>query len=65
MSNNPKNTSSPVKINEKSEPDHEGVAMIKHGITRELKYTYFCRGYKYDSLEHAIAQAKRGQGQNT
>lgn len=43
----------------KSEPDHEKVAMTKHGITREEKYIYHFGAYKYDSFAHALAAALR------
>ena len=65
MSNTPMNKSTPVNVNKKSEPDHESVLMMRYGITRELKYTYFCGAYRYDSLKLAIAQAIRIQDQNT
>ena len=48
----------------KSKPDHEGVAMIKYGITREEKYIYHFGNYKYDSFAHALAAALRGEKDN-
>jgi len=45
----------------KSTPDHDKIEMIKYGITRETKYSYLYRNYKYDSLEHAVAEAKRSK----
>lgn len=47
------------EVKEKSEPDHEMVTMIRYGITREMKYTYFSGQYRYETLEHAVNQAKR------
>ncbi len=43
----------------KSEPDHEKVAMIKYGITREDKYIYHVGNYKYDCFAHALSEALR------
>lgn len=65
MSKKPKKRSTPDKVNKKSEPDHESVAMIRYGITREMNYIYFCGGYKYDSLNLAISQAIRNQHKKT
>lgn len=44
---------------EKTAPDHERVKMIKYGITRETNYTYLFGKYRYNSLDHAVAQAQR------
>jgi len=53
-----------VSVSKKPPPDHDMVEMIKYGIIRETKHSYHYRNYKYDSLEHAVAEARRSKKAN-
>lgn len=53
-----------VSIPKESPHDQDMVEMIKYGIIRETKHSYHYRNYKYDSLEHAVAEARRSKKAN-
>ena len=51
-------------VSKESAHDQDRVEMIKYGIIRKTKHSYHYRNYKYDSLEHAVAEAKRSKKTN-
>ena len=53
-----------VSVSKKPPPDYDMVEMIKYGIIRETKHSYHYRNFKYDSLEHAVAEARRSKKAN-